>query len=110
MIEKFINDFTSEVRDPNVFLFSLILANKFNGEVLIYMDEDDEGYYPDIIVLINGKIYDMFGEIDEVIVELDSYAIFDKLSLLKSVKMYNYCKWAFMYEVNEDQMYYNEVN
>lgn len=110
MIEKFINDFTSEVRDPNVFLFSLILANKFNGEVLIYMDEDDEGYYPDIIVLIKGKIYDMFGEIDEGIVELDSYAIFDKLSLLKSVKMYNYCKWAFVYEANEDQMYYNEVN
>jgi hypothetical protein len=52
----------------------------------------------------------MFGEIDEGIVELDSYAVFDKLSLLNSVKIYNYCKWAFMYEVNEDQMYYNEVN
>jgi hypothetical protein len=110
MIEKFINDFVSEVRDPNVFLFSLILANKFNGDVLIYSDDENQEYYPDIVVLIDGKIYDMFGEIDEGIVELDSYAVFDKLSLLNSVKIYNYCKWAFMYEVNEDQMYYNEVN
>ncbi len=60
MIENFINGFISEIKRPNVFLFSLILANKFNGDVLI-KDELDESM-PDIIVLIGDEFYDMFGK------------------------------------------------
>lgn len=110
MIEKYINDFTSMVREPNILLFSLMLANKFNGQVLMYQDEKEYDAHPDIIVMINGKLYDMFGEIDNGTVELDSYMLFDKLSMLQNIKVYNYFKWVFINECNEDQEYYNEMN
>lgn len=108
MIENFINGFMSEVERPNIFLFSLILANKFKGEVLI-KDELDESI-PDIIVMINGEFYDMFGKIDKGIIDIDSYVVLNRMNLLFNTKFYNYAKWFFVYEENDDEMYYNDVN
>jgi hypothetical protein len=108
MIENFINGFISEVKRPNIFLFSLILANKFKGEVLI-KDEIDESM-PDIVVLIGNDIYDMFGKIDNGIVNIDEYVVLDRMNLLFNIKFYNYSKWSFVYEENDDEMYYNDVN
>ena len=108
MIENFINGFISEVNRPNIFLFSLILANKFKGEVLI-KDELDESI-PDIIVMINGEFYDMFGKIDKGIIDIDDYVVLNRMNLLFNTKFYNYAKWFFVYEENDDEMYYNDVN
>lgn len=108
MIENFISGFISEVKRPNIFLFSLILANKFKGEVLI-KDELDESI-PDIIVMINGEFYDMFGKIDKGIIDIDDYVVLNRMNLLFNTKFYNYAKWFFVYEENDDEIYYNDVN
>ena len=108
MIEKFINGFVSEINRPNVFLFSLILANKFKGDILI-KDEIDESM-PDIVVLIGDDVYDMFGKIDKNIINIDEYVVLNKMNLLFNLKFYNYVKWSFVYEENDDEMYFNDVN
>jgi hypothetical protein len=108
MVEKFINGFVSEVKHPNIFLFSLMLANKFKGELLIKDDMDES--LPDIIVLIDGVFYDIFGEVDSNIIELDGYNVLDKLNVLSNIRFYNYIKWSFIHQESDDEMYYNDVN
>ncbi len=108
MIEKFIEDFNSQIKRPNVFLFSLLLANKFKGEILVNFQSDDS--MPDVVVLIGTDFYDMFGKIDDNIINVDDYTILDRLSLLYNARFYNYAKWSFVYEENDDEMYFNDVN
>lgn len=107
-IERYIDSFRAEVRDPNIFLFSLMLSNRFKGEVLVLIDEEEETR-PDIVVSIGNKIYDIFGEIDSEI-DLSDYARLDRLSSIASVNMYENCKWIFINEDNYDQSYFNEIN
>lgn len=108
MIEKFIEDFNSQIKRPNVFLFSLLLANKFRGEILVNFQSDDS--MPDVIVLIGTDFYDMFGKIDSDIINVDDYTILNRLSLLYNTRFYEYVKWSFVYEENDDEMYFNDVN
>jgi hypothetical protein len=108
MIEKFIKSFTSEINEPNPFLFSLILANKFDGIIFIKDDQDDSMI--DFVVFINDKLYDMFGEVYFKDIEIENYVAFDKLSAIFSARQYNQLKWVFINESNEDELYYNNIN
>ena len=108
MIEKFIEDFNSQINRPSPFLFSLILANKFKGEILVNFQSDDS--MPDVVVLIENNFYDIFGKIDDGIISIDDYSILDRLSLLYNTKFYQYARWSFIYEENDDEMYFNDVN
>jgi len=107
MIEKFIDRFISQVSSPNQLLFALILTNKFGGTVLV---RDSEDLMPDIISLIDNKLYDAYGLIDEGLVDINDYEHLDKMSLLFNVKFYNYAKWALAYEGGDDQLYYDDIN
>lgn len=99
-----INNFSIEMegRMPNPFIFSVMLANKFNGKV--FSCEDD------FIVRINGEFYDFNGIIDTEDLDLDEYVIIDKLSILDDVKMYNYIKWWFIHPFIQDELYYINMN
>ena len=108
MIEKFIKSFTTEIKDPNAFLFSLILANKFNGIIFVKDNEDES--MTDFVVFINDKIYDQFGEVRFKDVDIENYVAFDKLSAIFSAKQYHSLKWLFINETNEDELYYNDIN
>ena len=108
MIEKFIEDFNSQIKRPNVFLFSLLLANKFRGEILVNFQSDDS--MPDVIVLIGTDFYDIFGKIDSDIINVDDYTILNRLNLFYNTRFYEYVKWSFVYEENDDEMYFNDVN
>lgn len=108
MVEKFINSFTSEIKDPNPFLFSLILANKFNG-IIFVKDEQDESMN-DFVVFINDKLYDQFGVINFKDIDIENYVAFDKLSAIFYAKQYHSLKWLFINESNDDELYYNDIN
>jgi hypothetical protein len=108
MVEKFINGFVSEVKHPNIFIFSLMLANKFNGELLIKDDMDES--LPDIVVMIDGEFYDIFGKIDDGMINSEDYSVLNKLNLLSNIRFYNYAKWSFIHQESDDEMYYNDVN
>ena len=107
-VEKYIEDFVSSVSSISPFVFSLMLANKFKGKVLIKDSEDDE--LPDVVVLIDDNYYDVFGVIDRYIITKDDYKALDTLSLLANIKFYHYIKWSFINEECEDQLYYNDIN
>ena len=108
MVEKFIKGFISEIKNPNPFLFSLILANKFNGIVFIKDEQDDS--MSDFVVFINDKLYDQFGEVHFKDVDIENYITFDKMSVMFSAKQYHIMKWLFINEINEDELYYNDIN
>ena len=107
MIEKFIDRFISQVSSPNQLLFALILTNKFGGDVLV---NDSEDLMPDIISLIDNKLYDAYGLIEDGLVDINDYEHLDKMSLLFNVKFYNYAKWALAYEGGDDQLYHDDIN
>ena len=107
-VEKYIEDFISSVSSISPFIFSLMLANKFKGIVLIKESEDDE--LPDIVVLIDEEYYDIFGKIDKYLITKEDYKSLDTMPLLSSVRFYHYIKWCFINEVSEDEMYYNDIN
>ena len=107
-VEKYIEDFVSSVSSISPFVFSLMLANKFKGKVLIKESEDDE--LPDVVVLIEDNYYDIFGVIDRHLITKEDYKALDTLSLLANVKFYHYIKWSFINEECEDQLYYNDIN
>jgi hypothetical protein len=108
MVEKFINNFTSEIKEPNLFLFALILANKFNGIIFVKDEEDDS--MVDFVVLINDRIYDVFGEVKLKDIDIENYVSFDKMSAIFSARQYHKLKWLFINETNEDELYYNNIN
>jgi hypothetical protein len=108
MVEKFIKSFTSEIKEPNPFLFSLILANKFQGVIFVKDNQDDS--MVDFVVFINDKLYDMFGEVKFKDVDIENYSMFDKLSAIFSANQYHALKWLFINETNEDELYYNNIN
>jgi hypothetical protein len=108
MVEKFIKSFTSEIKEPNPFLFSLILANKFNG--VIFVKDNKDGSMIDFVVFIDDKLYDMFGEVKFKDVDIENYISFDKFSSMFNVREYNHLKWLFINEINEDELYYNNIN
>jgi hypothetical protein len=99
-----INNFSAEMEGkmPNPFVFSVMLANNFNGKVFVCED--------DFIVRINGEFYDFNGCIDSEDLDLDEYVILDKLSLLDNVKMYHYIKWWFINPFVEDELYHINMN
>ena len=107
-VEKYIEDFVSSVSSISPFVFSLMLANKFKGNVLIKESQDDE--LPDVVVLIENDYYDIFGVIDRHLISKDDYKELDTLSLLANVRFYHYIKWSFINEECEDQLYYNDIN
>lgn len=107
-VEKYIEDFVSSVSSISPFVFSLMLANKFKGKVLIKESEDDE--LPDVVVLIDDNYYDVFGVIDRYLITEDDYKALDTLSLLANIKFYHYIKWSFINEECEDQLYHNDIN
>jgi hypothetical protein len=108
MVEKFIKSFTSEIKEPNPFLFSLILANKFQGVIFVKDNEDDS--MVDFVVFIDDKLYDMFGEVKFKDIDIENYVAFDKLSAIFSAKQYHSLKWLFINEINDDELYYNDIN
>lgn len=107
-VEKYIEDFVSSVSSISPFVFSLMLANKFKGKVLIKESEDDE--LPDVVVLIDDNYYDLFGVIDRHLITKEDYKALDTLSLLANVRFYHYIKWSFINEECEDQLYHNDIN
>lgn len=107
-VEKYIEDFVSSVSSISPFVFSLMLANKFKGKVLVRESEDDE--LPDIVVLIDNEYYDIFGVIDKYLITKEDYKALDTLSLLSNVRFYHYIKWSFVNEECEDQLYHNDIN
>ena len=107
-VEKYIEDFISSVSSISPFVFSLMLANKFKGNVLIKESEDDE--LPDVVVLIEDNYYDIFGVIDRHLITKEDYKALDTLSLLSNVRFYHYIKWSFINEECEDQLYHNDIN
>ena len=107
-VEKYIEDFVSSVSSISPFVFSLMLANKFKGKVLIRESEDEE--LPDVVVLIEDNYYDIFGVIDRYLITKDDYKALDTLSLLSNVRFYHYIKWSFVNEVSDDELYYNDIN
>lgn len=107
-VEKYIEDFVSSVSSISPFVFSLMLANKFKGNVLIKESEDDE--LPDVVVLIDDNYYDVFGVIDRHLITKEDYKALDTLSLLSNVRFYHYIKWSFINEECEDQLYHNDIN
>ena len=107
-VEKYIEDFVSSVSSISPFVFSLMLANKFKGKVLIKESEDDE--LPDVVVLIEDNYYDIFGVIDRHLITKEDYKALDTLSLLSNVRFYHYIKWSFINEECEDQLYHNDIN
>jgi len=108
MVEKFIKSFTSEIKEPNPFLFSLILANKFNG--IIFIKDEQDNSIIDFVVFINDKLYDQFGEVKFKDIDIENYVAFDKLSAIFSAKQYHSLKWLFINEINDDELYYNDIN
>lgn len=107
-VEKYIEDFVSSVSSISPFVFSLMLANKFKGKILIKESQDDE--LPDVVVLIEDNYYDIFGVIDGYLITKDDYKALDTLSLISNVRFYHYIKWSFINEECEDQLYYNDIN
>ena len=107
-VEKYIEDFISSVSSISPFVFSLMLANKFKGKVLIKESEDDE--LPDVVVLIEDNYYDIFGVIDRYLITKEDYKALDTLSLLANVRFYHYIKLSFINEECEDQLYHNDIN
>lgn len=107
-VEKYIEDFISSVSSISPFVFSLMLANKFKGKVLIKESEDDE--LPDVVVLIEDNYYDIFGVIDRYLITKEDYKALDTLSLLADIRFYHYIKWSFINEECEDQLYHNDIN
>ena len=107
-VEKYIEDFILSVSSISPFVFSLMLANKFKGKVLIKESEDDE--LPDVVVLIEDNYYDIFGVIDRHLITKEDYKALDTLSLLSNVRFYHYIKWSFINEECEDQLYHNDIN
>ena len=107
-VEKYIEDFISSVSSISPFVFSLMLANKFKGKVLIKESEDDE--LPDVVVLIEDNYYDIFGFIDRHLITKEDYKALNTLSLLSNVRFYHYIKWSFINEECEDQLYHNDIN
>jgi len=83
----FIMNFLAEVPEPNPFLFNLILANQFKGEVLYC-----EG---DFITKIKDKYYDVEGEVLSDELELHMWSRLDLLSIFETVESYEACKWFF---------------
>lgn len=96
---NWINNFRNELagQEVNNTIFSLMLANKFNGEVLVKLEEYD---ILDIVVLIENNLYDINGEIDPDEIEASEYIMFDKLSLLHYTSAYQQAKWWFFKELD----------
>lgn len=99
-----INNFLIEMNGatPNPFIFSMMLANEFNGKVLVFDD--------DYIVRIEGDYYDFNGLINKEDLDLDDYVVVNKLSLLDNIKMYNYIKWWFITPYIQDEIYHVNMN
>jgi hypothetical protein len=108
MVESFIDSFRLEIENPNPFLFSLILANKFNGSVFIKDDDDDS--IIDFVVLIDDKLYDAYGRVSFKHIDIENYVVFDKLSTLFITNQYHKLKWLLINELNDDELYHRSMD
>jgi hypothetical protein len=108
MVENFIDDFKLEIENINPFLFSLILANKFNGSV--FVKDDNDGSMIDFVVLIDDKLYDAFGKISFKNIDIENYVVFDKISTLFITNQCHKLKWLLINELNDDELYHRSMD
>ncbi len=84
----YINNFLSEIHEPNPFVFCLMLANQFDGKVF-FCDGD-------YLTKVGDRYYGVEGEVLEDELELDEWCRLDKLSILESVDGYHSSKWFYI--------------
>lgn len=95
----YIMNFLAEIPEPEPFVFCLILANQYKGEVLW-----NSGNF---IVKIDGRYYDTEGEIYEDELDIVTWSNVDTLSVLESANSYEQMKWCFIEPyINNDILTY----
>jgi hypothetical protein len=103
---NWISNFRCELSGETVnqTIFSLMLANKFKGDVYVNIDEYE---ILDMVVLIDGVYYDIEGIVESGDIPIDEYVKYDKLSLISHTETYNQVKWWFLNETNDEYNRYN---
>jgi len=94
-IQNFRNELGGFNTPVNHIIFCTMLANKFNGEMFVMLEDE---MLVDIIVKIKGRYYDANGEIKEEDLDLGDFIRYDKLSVLYDTAAYNQIKWWFLLE------------
>jgi hypothetical protein len=107
MVEEFINKFKNEVRNPNIFAFSLILSNAFDGTIL--MKNNNDNTMVDYVVLIDDLLYDIFGVVNFKDIDIENYKAVNAHDFMLNIKLYNSIKWFFINEMNEDELYHRDI-
>lgn len=74
-------------------VFSMLLANKFKGDVLVNVDEF---YFLDVVVSIDGLFYDINGEVDTEYSNKSFYIPLNKLSVLHNTSAHEQIKRCFI--------------
>jgi hypothetical protein len=103
---NWINNFRCELAGETVnqTIFSLMLANKFKGDVYVNTDEYE---ILDMVVLIDGVYYDIEGIVESGDIPIDEYVKYDKLSLISHTETYNQVKWWFLNETKDEHYQHN---
>lgn len=94
-IQNFRNELGGFDKPINPIIFCTMLANKFNGEMFVMLDEE---MLVDIVVKIKDKFYDADGIVDEESLDIHDFIKYDKLSVLYDASAYNQIKWWFLLE------------